>query len=88
MYIYIYSIAESSTVENGKPNGHVNGSVPSSTSKDSSPAEAEGESSPAGTKQAFLSLEQVEKAQAKASVIEVFKKVNVPLMSCDVLAWD
>jgi len=30
---------------------------------------------PEGHKAAFLSLEQVEKGQAKASVMEVFKKV-------------
>ncbi|KAM7377613.1 hypothetical protein PAMA_014086 [Pampus argenteus] len=60
-------LTESSTVENGKPNGHANGTVPSSTAKDNSPAEAE------VIRQAFLSLEQVE----KASVIEVFKKIWV-----------
>ncbi|XP_067435141.1 equilibrative nucleoside transporter 2 [Thunnus thynnus] len=69
-------LTESSTVENGKLNGHANGSVPSSTTNDSSPAEAEVDS-PDGTKQAFLSLEQVERGQAKASVIEVFKKIWV-----------
>ena len=64
-------------MENGKVNGHANGSVPGST-KDSSPAEAEVDlhPSPDGTKQSFLPLEQAEKGQAKASVVEVFKKVR------------
>lgn len=60
-------------MENGKINGHANGSVPGS-----SPLEAEADPSPDATKQAFLPLEQVEKEQAKASVIEVFKKVKNP----------
>ncbi|KAM7366015.1 hypothetical protein PAMP_015487 [Pampus punctatissimus] len=60
-------LTESDTVDNGKLNGHANGTVPSSTTKD----EAE------VTRQAFLSLEQVETAQAKASIIEVFKKIWV-----------
>uniref|UniRef100_A0A8D3C687 Equilibrative nucleoside transporter 2-like n=1 Tax=Scophthalmus maximus TaxID=52904 RepID=A0A8D3C687_SCOMX len=62
-------IAESSTVENGKLKGHANGSVSSSL--------AEAKPGPDGNKQAFLSLEQVEKTQAKASVIEVFRKIWV-----------
>ena len=74
--IGIYLIAESSTVENGKLNGHANGSVTSSTNKGGSPADAEVDPGPDGTRQAFLSLEQVETRQAKASVLEVFKKVN------------
>lgn len=74
--ICIYSIAESSTVDNGELNGHANGSVTSSTTKDSSPADAEVDASPDGTNRAFLSLEQVEKRQDKNSVIQVFKKVN------------
>lgn len=65
----ILVIAESSTVENGKANGHVNGSA------GGSPAENEVEASADGTKRAFLSLEQDESGQAKASVVEVFKKV-------------
>ncbi|XP_022607924.1 equilibrative nucleoside transporter 2 [Seriola dumerili] len=64
-------LSESSTVENGKLNGHANGSVTSS------PAEAEVDPRPDGTAQAFLSLEQVDREQAKASVIEVFKKIWV-----------
>lgn len=71
--LYIHSIAESSIVENGKPAGHVNGSAIDNSAKGSSVAEAEPRSD--GTKQAFLPLEQVERGQAKASVIEVFKKV-------------
>lgn len=74
--MFMYLFAESSTAENGKLNGHANGSV-TSTTKSSSPAdEAEVESSSDGTKKAFLTLEQVEKGQAKASVFEVFKKVK------------
>ncbi|CAK6965286.1 equilibrative nucleoside transporter 2 [Scomber scombrus] len=71
-------LTESST-ENGKVNGHANGSVPGSATKDSSTGEAEVDPhpSPDGTKQSFLPLEQAEKGQAKASVIEVFKKIWV-----------
>ncbi|XP_040886977.1 equilibrative nucleoside transporter 2 [Toxotes jaculatrix] len=65
------------TTENGKLNGHANGSVPSSTTKDSSPDDIEVESSLDGTRQAFLPQEQVERKQAKASVKEVFKKIWV-----------
>lgn len=74
----ILVIAESSTVENGKVNGHVNGSA------GGSPAENEVEASADGTKRAFLSLKQDESGQAKASVVEVFKKVwcfNLKLLS-------
>ncbi len=60
-------------MENGKLNGHANGSA------GGSPAEAEDDPSSAETKHAFLSLEQEEKGQAKASVMEVFKKVNPPV---------
>ncbi|XP_049423788.1 equilibrative nucleoside transporter 2 [Epinephelus fuscoguttatus] len=70
-------LKESSTVENGKLNGHANGTVSSSTTKDSSAAETEVDPCPDGHKQAFLSAEQVEKGEAKASVIEVFKKIWV-----------
>ncbi|XP_054457677.1 equilibrative nucleoside transporter 2 isoform X2 [Anoplopoma fimbria] len=71
-------LKESSVVENGKPNGHANGTATSSTTeKGDSAAEDEVDPSPDGTKGAFLSLEQVEKEQAKASVIEVFKKIWV-----------
>ncbi|XP_029381686.1 equilibrative nucleoside transporter 2-like [Echeneis naucrates] len=62
---------ESSTVENSKLNGHANGSVTSVR------AEAEVDCSPDGTKQAFLTLEQADRGQPKASVIEVFKKIWV-----------
>ncbi|KAG7220156.1 hypothetical protein INR49_027996 [Caranx melampygus] len=64
-------LSESSTVENGKLNGHANGSV------SGSPAEEEAEPRSDGTTQAFLSLEQVDRGQVKASVIEVFKKIWV-----------
>ncbi|XP_071334173.1 equilibrative nucleoside transporter 2-like isoform X4 [Trachinotus anak] len=67
----LLKVAESSTVENGKLNGHANGSATGS------PAEAEVDPRPDGTSQAFLSLEQVDKGQAKASVKEVFKKIWV-----------
>lgn len=40
------------------------------------PAEAKAESDADGTKQAFLSLEQEEEAQAKSSIFQVFKKVK------------
>lgn len=66
-----YPLAESSTVENGKLNGHATGG----------PAEAAVDPNADGAKRAFLSLEQDEKGQAKASVLEVFKKVN-PLVCC------
>uniref|UniRef100_A0A669DFJ9 Equilibrative nucleoside transporter 2 n=1 Tax=Oreochromis niloticus TaxID=8128 RepID=A0A669DFJ9_ORENI len=46
---------------------------PSDLTYTNSPAEPRSD----GTKQAFLSLEQVERGQAKASVIEVFKKIWV-----------
>ncbi|XP_031707151.1 equilibrative nucleoside transporter 2-like [Anarrhichthys ocellatus] len=68
-------LKESSTVENGKPNA--NGTGTSSTSKAGSAAEVEVDPGPEGPPGAFLSLEQVEKGQAKASVIEVFKKIWV-----------
>ncbi|XP_051231276.1 equilibrative nucleoside transporter 2 isoform X1 [Dicentrarchus labrax] len=67
-------LKESSTVENGKLNGHANGSA------GGSPAEVEVDPDNDGTKHAFLSLEpeeKPEKGQAKASVIEVFKKIWV-----------
>lgn len=70
-------LKENSTVENGKLNGHANGSVPSSATKSDSPSELEVDPSPDGTKQAFLSLEQVERGHAKSSVMEVFKKIWV-----------
>ncbi|XP_029311096.1 equilibrative nucleoside transporter 2-like [Cottoperca gobio] len=70
-------LKESSTVENGKVNGHANGTVTSSTTNGDSAAEAEGDPGTDGPKHAFLSLEQVQKVQAKASVIEVFKKIWV-----------
>lgn len=69
--LYIHSIAESSMVENGKLAEHVNGSAIGNSAKGSSIAEPRSD----GTKQAFLPLEQVERGKAKASVIEVFKKV-------------
>ncbi|XP_044040540.1 equilibrative nucleoside transporter 2 isoform X2 [Siniperca chuatsi] len=70
-------LKESSTVENSKLNGHANGSVNSSATSGGSPAVAEVDPSLDGIKHAFLSLEQDEKGQAKASVVEVFKKIWV-----------
>lgn len=58
--------AESSTVENGKLGSHAS----------EAPAEAKAEPDADRTNQAFLSLEQEEKGGAKASVLEVFKKVT------------
>ncbi len=56
-------------MENGKVNGHTK------SSDGGSLAEADVDSTVDGTKHAFLSLEQDEKGQAKATVVEVFKKV-------------
>ncbi|KAL6118834.1 slc29a2 [Pungitius sinensis] len=70
-------LKESSIVENSKPTGHANGSATSSPTKGGVAAEAEVDPGPQGPKKAFLSLEQVEKGQAKASVLEVFKKIWV-----------
>ncbi|XP_058480890.1 equilibrative nucleoside transporter 2 isoform X1 [Solea solea] len=64
-------LKESGTAENGKVNGHAHDAA------NSSPAEAKMESTTDGTKQAFLALEQVEKKQAKASIVEVFRKIWV-----------
>lgn len=47
-------------------NGHANGG----------PAEGQKDTEADGTKVAFLSMEQEERGQSKASVIEVFKKVT------------
>ncbi|XP_072315184.1 equilibrative nucleoside transporter 2-like [Eucyclogobius newberryi] len=71
-------LKENKPVENGKLNGHANGSVPNSaTDKGVGPSEMELESCPDKSKQAFLSLEPEEPRQNKASVIEVFKKIWV-----------
>lgn len=71
-------LKESRPVENGKLNGHTNGSVPnSSPSKADGPSELELQSSPDKTKQAFLTLEPEEQKKDKASVLEVFKKIWV-----------
>ncbi|XP_071779612.1 equilibrative nucleoside transporter 2-like [Centroberyx gerrardi] len=67
-------LKETSTVENGKLNGHANGSV---ANGGGGGPEAEGGASSDGTKQAFLPLEQAERVEAKSSVKEVFKKVWV-----------
>lgn len=68
-------LKETKPVENGKLNGHTNGSVPVSTAKGDAPSELE--SSPGKTKQAFLSLEPVEHGRARASIVEVFKRIWV-----------
>ncbi|XP_028330081.1 equilibrative nucleoside transporter 2-like isoform X2 [Gouania willdenowi] len=70
-------LKEISVVENGKVNGHANGSALSNTAKGGSGPEAEGPPSADRSTQAFLSLEQMEKGGAKASVMEVFKKIWV-----------
>uniref|UniRef100_A0A1A7YPW2 Solute carrier family 29 (Nucleoside transporters), member 2 n=2 Tax=Iconisemion striatum TaxID=60296 RepID=A0A1A7YPW2_9TELE len=57
-------------VENGKLNGHANGTVIKAVARGSSEVEEQMELSPEETK-------QVEKGQAKASVLEVLKKVNL-----------
>ncbi|XP_061922122.1 equilibrative nucleoside transporter 2 isoform X1 [Entelurus aequoreus] len=62
---------ESSAVGNDKLNSHTNASVASSPNEDGALQEGKVDV----TKQAFVSLEQVEKNQAKSSVIEVFKKI-------------
>ncbi|KAK7910169.1 hypothetical protein WMY93_014853 [Mugilogobius chulae] len=71
-------LKENKPVENGKLNGHTNGSVPNSTAeKGDGPGEMELESGSDKSKQAFLSLEPEEQRQEKSSVIEVFKKIWV-----------
>nr|XP_046236867.1 equilibrative nucleoside transporter 2 [Scatophagus argus] len=67
----LLQVEDRSSAEVGKLNGHANGSA------GGGPAEAEFDSDIDGTKRAFLPLEQEEKGQAKASVIEVFKKIWV-----------
>ncbi|KAM6894934.1 equilibrative nucleoside transporter 2-like [Lycodopsis pacificus] len=70
-------LKESSIVENGKPNGRAIATGTSSTSTAGSAAEVEVDPGPEGPRGAFLSLQQFEKGQAKASVKEVFKKIWV-----------
>lgn len=69
-------LKENKAVENGKLNGHTNGSVPNSNKADA-PSETELESNPDKTKQAFLALEPEEQKPDKASVVEVFKQIWV-----------
>ncbi|XP_077401253.1 equilibrative nucleoside transporter 2-like [Vanacampus margaritifer] len=64
-------------LDNGKLNGHANGSLAGSPKKDGASEEGDGEARRDRSKEAFLSVEQVEKKQAKASIIEVFKKIWV-----------
>lgn len=64
-------LKESGAVENGRLNGHANGSAGGSA------ADAEADSAVDATKHAFLSLEQDDQGQAKASVLEVFKRIWV-----------
>lgn len=66
-------VKESSTVENGKLNGHANGTVTSNSTK----VEEEVEPTPGENNQAFLTLNHVEQEPEKASVLEVFKKIWV-----------
>ncbi|XP_057709870.1 equilibrative nucleoside transporter 2 [Corythoichthys intestinalis] len=67
--------AESTAADDGKLNGHANGSVAGGPKKNG--VSEEGEQPPDRSQEAFLSLEQVEKKQAKASIFEVFKKIWV-----------
>ncbi|XP_028284725.1 equilibrative nucleoside transporter 2-like isoform X2 [Parambassis ranga] len=66
-------LKERSTVENGKLNGHANGTVTRSEAKNSSKDDEE-DLKPDGTTEAFLPLEEAR--PAKASVIEVFKRIR------------
>ncbi|XP_077357038.1 equilibrative nucleoside transporter 2-like [Festucalex cinctus] len=70
---------ESTAVDNGKLNGHANGSVAGNPNQDGASEEGEGEAEARRdrSKEAFLCMEQVEKKQEKASIIEVFKKIWV-----------
>ncbi|XP_061618927.1 equilibrative nucleoside transporter 2 [Phyllopteryx taeniolatus] len=74
--------AESSAADNGKLGSHANGSVAGGPNKDGASGDGEaGGSRPHRSKEAFLSLEQVEKKQGKASIIQVFKKIWVMAFS-------
>ncbi|XP_056298195.1 equilibrative nucleoside transporter 2 [Pseudoliparis swirei] len=64
-------LLKESCISEEKPKDHANGSAAGGA------AEAEVDPGPEGHKAAFLSLEQVEKGQAKASVMEVYKKIRV-----------
>ncbi|KAM8880929.1 equilibrative nucleoside transporter 2 [Synchiropus picturatus] len=70
-------LTEGGMLENGKLNGHVNGSVTSEPPNVVIAGKCDEERSSDHTKQAFLSLEQVEKSQARSSVLQVFKKIWV-----------
>lgn len=70
-------LTEGSVVENGKLNGHTNGSAGCEPPQVVITGKCNEERSSDHTKQAFLSLEQVEKRQAKSSVLQVFKKIWV-----------
>ena len=78
---YILSAEDGRKFENSKLNKHANGSLSPNAANSMSQLETDMEPDPDGTQQAFLSLETIEKGQAKASVIQVFKKVNL-LMMC------
>ncbi|TMS02361.1 Equilibrative nucleoside transporter 2 [Larimichthys crocea] len=62
-------LKESSTAEGGKQNGHANGSA------GGSPVKTEEDPDADKTKCAILTLEQDNKSEAKASIIEVFRKI-------------
>ncbi|XP_041841492.1 equilibrative nucleoside transporter 2 isoform X2 [Melanotaenia boesemani] len=69
-------LKDGSKMENGKLNGHANGLVSDTAAKPSSQAGLELVSS-TESKKPFLSLEPAERGQAKASVLEVFRKIWV-----------
>ncbi|MED6252385.1 hypothetical protein ATANTOWER_010912, partial [Ataeniobius toweri] len=64
------SVADGTTVETEKLNGHIDGSVTDVAAETRRQVEAKVETSPSRTKQA-------DNSQDKASVMEVFKKVRV-----------
>ncbi|XP_061665161.1 equilibrative nucleoside transporter 2-like [Syngnathoides biaculeatus] len=66
--------AETSAADSGKLSSHANGSAVGGPSKDDAPEDG---SRPDRSKEAFLSLEQAEPKQGKASVVQVFKKIWV-----------
>ncbi|XP_072232006.1 equilibrative nucleoside transporter 2-like [Leuresthes tenuis] len=63
---------ENGKLENGKLNGHANGTVSGSADKSSSRAEAD-----TGPESSLHQEQSKRKAQAKSSVVEVFKKIWV-----------
>ncbi|XP_037116484.1 equilibrative nucleoside transporter 2 isoform X2 [Syngnathus acus] len=66
-------LAESLTADGGKLNGRANGSAPAKDGDGAEGSEARRDRS----REAFLALGQADKKQAKASIVEVFKKIWV-----------